>query len=64
MGPVDNPENKKLRDINKGELAIMLSFLLFIVWIGIAPSGYFDFMTASVSQLVESVSAGAMVALP
>jgi NADH-quinone oxidoreductase subunit M len=64
MGPLDNPENLKLRDINKGELAIMLSFLLFIFWIGIAPSPYFDFMTATVSQLVESVSSGMMVALP
>ena len=64
MGPLDNPENMKLRDINKGELAIMLSFLLFIFWIGIAPSPYFDFMTATVSQLVESVSSGMMVALP
>lgn len=56
MGPLDNPENKKLRDINKGELAIMLAFLLFIFWIGIAPSGYFALMDASVAELVNTVS--------
>ncbi len=56
MGPLDNPENEKLRDLNVGELAIMLSFLLFIVWIGVAPSGYFDLMDSTVSQLVADIS--------
>ena len=60
MGPLDNPENKKLRDINRGELAILLSFLLFIFWIGIAPAGYFNLMDASVAELVDSV--GSIVA--
>ncbi|MEM7112556.1 MAG: NADH-quinone oxidoreductase subunit M [Chloroflexota bacterium] len=55
MGPLDKPENKKLRDINRGELAILLSFLLFIFWIGIAPAGYFNLMDASVAALVDSV---------
>lgn len=53
MGPLDNPKNKALRDLNGGELAIMLSFLLFIVWIGVAPSGYFVLIDSSVSDLVE-----------
>ena len=55
MGPLDNPANEKLRDLNKGELAIMLAFLLFIVWIGVAPSGYFDLMNGTVSQLVTDI---------
>ena len=53
MGPLDNPKNKELRDLNGGELAIMLSFLLFIVWIGVAPAGYFTLIDASVSDLVQ-----------
>ena len=53
MGPLDNPKNKNLRDLNGGELAIMLSFLLFIVWIGIAPAGYFTLIDSSVASLVE-----------
>ncbi len=52
MGPLDNPKNQSLRDLNGGELAIMLSFLLFIVWIGIAPSGFFTMIDASVADLV------------
>ena len=55
MGPLDNPENEKLRDLNGRELAIMLGFLLFIVWIGVAPSGYFDLMDGTVSQLVTDI---------
>lgn len=55
MGPLDNPKNEKLRDLNGGELAIMLAFLLFIIWIGVAPSGYFDLMDGTVSQLVTDI---------
>jgi len=63
MGPLDNPDNQKLRDINRRELAIMLAFLLFIFWIGIAPSGYFGLMDSSVARLVSNVGP-AIVALP
>jgi NADH-quinone oxidoreductase subunit M len=55
MGPLDNPENEKLRDLNGRELAIMLAFMLFIVWIGVAPNGYFDLMDSTVSQLVTDI---------
>ena len=55
MGPLDNPANEKLRDLNGGELAIMLSFMLFIVWIGVAPSGFFELMNGTVSHLVADI---------
>lgn len=55
MGPLDNPANKKLRDVNRRELAIFLVFVLFIVWIGIAPSGYFNLMNDTVAALLRSV---------
>jgi NADH-quinone oxidoreductase subunit M len=63
MGPLDNPDNQKLRDINRRELAIMLAFLLFIFWIGIAPSGYFGLMDSSVAKLVSDVGPS-VAALP
>jgi NADH-quinone oxidoreductase subunit M len=62
MGPLDNPENMTLQDVNGGQLAIMLSFLLFIVWIGIYPSPYFDLMNDTVASLVTHVG-GAVTAL-
>ncbi|MEM7333080.1 MAG: NADH-quinone oxidoreductase subunit M [Chloroflexota bacterium] len=54
MGPLDKEANKKLVDLNVGQLAIMLSFLLFILWIGIAPSGFFSLIDASVADLVNN----------
>lgn len=56
MGPLDKEENKSLREMNGGELAIMLSFLLFIVWIGIAPAGYFGLTQATVADLANTLS--------
>ncbi len=55
MGPLDKPANEKLRDMNGRELAIMLAFLLFIIWIGVAPSGYFHLMNGTVSKLVADI---------
>jgi NADH-quinone oxidoreductase subunit M len=63
MGPLDNPKNAALKDVNWGQLAIILSFLLFIVWIGVAPSGYFGLMNDTVAALVESIG-GTIVAMP
>ncbi len=60
MGPAETKEVKGLRDMNRGELAIMLSFLLFIFWIGIAPSLYFHLMDSSVSALVSHLSSSLM----
>jgi NADH-quinone oxidoreductase subunit M len=62
MGPAETPQVKGLREMNRGELAIMLSFLLFIFWIGIAPSLYFRLMDSSVAALVADIS-NAVVAL-
>jgi NADH-quinone oxidoreductase subunit M len=56
LGPVTDEANERLRDLNGGELAIMLSFILFIFWIGIAPAAYFGLMDSSVSQLVTDLS--------
>ncbi len=64
MGPLDNPENQALRDVNYGQLAIILSFLLFIIWIGVAPSPYFGLVNDTVTALVDSVASGAVAVLP
>ncbi len=56
MGPLDNPENEKLVDLSGRELVIMLAFILFIFWIGIAPSGWFELMDSSVGSLVNDVT--------
>jgi NADH-quinone oxidoreductase subunit M len=63
MGPLDNPENKKLRDLNGRELAIFVAFLIFIFWIGIAPAVYFALMDPSVNSLVDGLNAAAATTL-
>jgi NADH-quinone oxidoreductase subunit M len=63
LGPLDDEENKKLRDLNRRELIIMLAFILFIFWIGIAPSGYFALIDSSVSALVADLGSS-VVAMP
>jgi NADH-quinone oxidoreductase subunit M len=55
MGPVSNDDTAKMRDVNKGELVIMLSFILFIFWIGIAPSAYFYLMDGTVQSLLNDI---------
>lgn len=61
MGALTNPKNEKLRDVNKRELFIFIAFLIFIVWIGVQPSPYFDLMDSTVSTLVNDISATVLV---
>ncbi len=61
MGALKNPKNEKLRDVNKRELVIFIAFLIFIVWIGIQPSPYFNLMDSTVSTLVNDIGATVLV---
>ncbi len=56
MGPVTTDEVRSLRAMNRGELAILLAFLVFIFWIGIAPAAYFHLMDGTVNELVANIS--------
>ncbi len=62
MGPLDNSANEQLKDLNRRELAIMLAFILFIFWIGIAPAGWFGLMDSSIGSLVHDLG-GVMASL-
>jgi len=53
-----NPKNKKLEDLDKRELTIMVPVLLFIVWIGIYPKPFLSKVDASVKHLVTQVEEG------
>lgn len=54
MGELDKEENRNLREMNGGEMAIMLSFLVFIVWIGVNSSPWFAAMDSTVADLVTT----------
>jgi len=62
MGALKHEENKTLRDVNGRELAIFIAFLIFIVWIGIQPSPYFNLMDSTVSSLVDNIGATVLAA--
>jgi NADH-quinone oxidoreductase subunit M len=40
-GPLDNPANKTLRDLNGREVALMLALVACMIWIGVAPAPLF-----------------------
>ena len=54
MGPLDKEENANLREMNGGEMVIMLSFLVFIVWIGVNSQPWFAAMDSTVADLVNT----------
>ena len=64
MGPVTTEKVKGLTDMRRGEMAIMLAFLVFIVWIGIAPSGFFNLMDGTVNALVTNINSAVVAIAP
>ena len=42
----------------------MLSFILFVFWIGLAPSPYFNLMDTTVAALVDDIGATVMALVP
>lgn len=55
MGPITVEANKKLTDINKRDLFVMICFLVFIFWIGIGPSTFFNLMDSTVASLLHNM---------
>jgi len=51
LGPVTVEENKKLKDLNWREIAILAPILVFVFWIGLYPKPFFDLMRPAVEQL-------------
>jgi NADH-quinone oxidoreductase subunit M len=51
LGPVTVEENKKLKDLNFREIAILVPILVFIFWIGLYPKPFFDLIGPAVEQL-------------
>ncbi|MCP4255168.1 MAG: NADH-quinone oxidoreductase subunit M [Candidatus Scalindua sp.] len=50
-----NPENKKLKDINKREWALLLPITILVFWIGIYPKPIISRMDTSVNHLLTQV---------
>jgi NADH-quinone oxidoreductase subunit M len=55
FGPVTNPKNEKLLDMNGREVAMFLPLLLFIVWIGVYPGTFLSRMEGAITHLLAMV---------
>jgi len=55
FGPVTNPENEHLPDLNMREYATLIPLVLLAFWIGIYPKPLFTVLDAPVRQIVEQV---------
>src|SRR5688572_13830315 len=57
-GPLDNPENANVPDVNKRELGLLLALVALMVWIGIYPKPLFDVIEQPVDYIVRKVDPG------
>src|SRR5437870_1124536 len=54
-GPLDNPANKNIRDLNRRELGLLVALAAVLVWIGIYPKPIFDMIDKPVEYIVQKV---------
>ena len=54
-GPLDNPANAALADVNGREMGMMVALVILMVWIGIYPKPLFDFIDKPVDYIVQKV---------
>jgi len=54
-GPLDNPENAKVSDLNGREVGMMLALVALMVWIGLYPKPLFDIIEKPVAYVVQKV---------
>jgi NADH-quinone oxidoreductase subunit M len=54
-GPLDNPANRTVPDLNRRELALLVALVACMVWIGIYPSTFFDKIEQPVNYVVRKV---------
>ena len=55
FGQITDPENDKLQDVNRRELAMLLPLAAMIVWMGIYSNTFLRPMDASIEKLMEQV---------
>jgi NADH-quinone oxidoreductase subunit M len=55
FGPMDNPENEGLEDLNLREIAYLLPLVLLCFWIGLYPKPFFRSLEQPVNYIVAKV---------
>ena len=54
-GPLDNPANKNVPDLNGRELSLLVALVVVMVWIGIYPGTFFSMLDEPVNYVVTKV---------
>jgi len=57
FGPLDNPENRKLKDLNGREILTLLPIVACCFWIGLYPKPFFEILDKPVAAIVERLQA-------
>ena len=55
LGPMTNPKNEILRDLNLREICVMAPLVLWCFWIGLYPKQHFEVLEKPVARIVERV---------
>jgi NADH-quinone oxidoreductase subunit M len=63
-GPLDNPENAKLSDVNGRELGMMVALIALMIWLGVYPKPFLDVLEKPVDYVVEKVEPGYFAKAP
>ncbi len=58
FGPVTNPANEHLKDLNAREYATLIPLIILCFWIGLYPKPIFRVLERPVQQIVEQVNPG------
>ena len=58
FGPVTNPANEKMPDLNLREMATLVPLVALSFWIGIYPKPFFSLIEKPVQKIVEQVNPG------
>jgi len=61
LGPIRHEENRSLKDLTSLEILVLVPLIILIFVIGLYPQPFFHLMGPTVSKLVSSIQAAAMV---
>jgi NADH-quinone oxidoreductase subunit M len=66
FGPVENPANEGMPDLNRRELVVLLPLVLMMLLLGTYPKPFLERSEVTVLQLIETVEAkrGAALSSP
>jgi NADH-quinone oxidoreductase subunit M len=58
LGPITNPKNETVTDVNLREILIMMPLVAGCFWIGLYPKPYFELLEKPAAKLVERIHPG------